>query len=149
MSLSAGAVGENLTLGEITEDQICVGDRVRLGTAVVQVSGPRIPCGNLARRIGRSDWVKLTILENRTGFDLRVLSPGVLQEGDAWVLEERLNHAASIPAIKRCMSLKFDLEFADRMLEMSGLEEYWKDQARQKIRNQDGHWTSSRKEGGT
>ena len=149
MSLSAGAVGENLTLEEITEDRICVGDCVRLGTAVVQVSGPRIPCANLARRIGRSDWVKLTILENRTGFYLRVLSPGVLQAGDAWRLEERLNHDASIPAINRCMYLKFDREFAGRMLEMSGLEGYWKDQARQKMRDQDGHWTTSMKEGGT
>ena len=73
MELKPGSVGENVTLGSITEDQIFVGDQIRLGTALVQVSGPRVPCANLARRIGRPDWVKLTIQENRTGFYLRGL----------------------------------------------------------------------------
>ena len=147
MNLHAGSVGENITLDELTEDDICVGDRVRLGTAIVQVSGPRVPCANLARRIGRTYWVKLTILENRTGFYLRVLEPGAVQAGDGWVLEERVPNAASIPAINRCMYLKFDPAFASRMLEMPGLEAWWKDQARQKIEDHEGHWTSAMKTG--
>jgi MOSC domain-containing protein YiiM len=67
MNLQAGFVGENFTLDGIHEAEICVGDLVRVGTALVQVTGPRIPCANLARRIGRADWVKLTVRENRTG----------------------------------------------------------------------------------
>ena len=148
MNLKAGDVGENLTLDDITEDQVCVGDRVRLGTAVVQVSGPRVPCANLGRRIGRSDWVKLTIQENRTGFYLRVLEPGALQAGDPWIIEERVNHDGSIPAINRCMYLEFDEGYARRILEMSGLEAWWKDQARQKLGGPTQHWTSSMKHGG-
>jgi MOSC domain-containing protein YiiM len=148
MSLEAGNVGENLTLDDLTEDQVCVGDKVRLGTALVQVSGPRVPCGNLARRIGRPDWVKLTIRENRTGFYLRVLEPGTLQAGDNWILEERINQNGSIPAINRCMYLEFDAAYARTVLEMPGLEAWWKDQARQKIDDQAGHWTSTMKSGG-
>ena len=148
INLHAGCVGENVTLGDIAEDQVCVGDTVRLGTALVQVSGPRVPCANLARRIGRSDWVKLTIQENRTGFYLRVLEPGALQAGDPWMIEERLNHDGSIPAINRCMYLEFDRSYARRMLEMSGLGEWWKDQARQKIEGATDHWTLSMKHGG-
>jgi MOSC domain-containing protein YiiM len=116
---------------------------VRLGTAVVQVSGPRVPCANLARRIGRSDWVKLTIRENRTGFYLRVLEPGAFREGDPWSIEERVNHDGSIPAINRCMYLEFDASYARRMLKMSGLEAWWKDQARQRIAGSTEHWTLS------
>ena len=63
MNLQPGHVGENFTLDNLTEGQICAGDIVRVGTALLQVSGPRVPCANLARRIGRSDWVKLTITE--------------------------------------------------------------------------------------
>jgi MOSC domain-containing protein YiiM len=148
MDLKAGCVGENVTLDHIAEDQVCVGDRVRLGTAVVQVSGPRVPCANQARRIGCPDWVKLTIRENRTGFYLRVLEPGMLQAGDPWIIEERVNQDGSISAINRCMYLEFDASYARRMLEMSGLEAWWKDQARQKIDNQTGHWTSTMKSGG-
>jgi len=148
MNLKAGDVGENLTLDDITEDQVCVGDRVRLGTAVVQVSGPRVPCANLARKIGRPDWVKLTIRENRTGFYLRILKPGTLQAADPWIIEERVNPDGSIPAINRCMYLEFDTGYANRMLEMPGLESWWKDQAYQKIEDRNGHWTSRMKNGG-
>jgi MOSC domain-containing protein YiiM len=148
MNLKAGDVGENLTLDDIAEDQVCVGDRVRLGTALVQVSGPRVPCANLARRIGHLDWVRLTIQENRTGFYLRVLEPGTLQAGDQWIIEERVNPEGSIPAINRCMYLRFDACYAHRLLAMRGLESWWKDQARQKIEDQTGHWTSTMKSGG-
>lgn len=147
MGLRSGDVGENLTLGHITEDQICVGDKVRLGTALVQVSGPRVPCANLARRIGRRDWVKLTIQENRTGFYLRVLEPGSLRQSDKWSVEERINAAGSIPAINRCMYLDFDPDYARMMLEMPGLETWWKEQTRQKIEDRE-HWTSKMKNGG-
>jgi MOSC domain-containing protein YiiM len=148
MDIQAGCVGENVTLNCVSEDQICAGDTVRLGTTVVQVSGPRVPCANQARRIGRSDWVKLTIRENRTGFYLRVLEPGAFEAGDPWIIEERINHDGSIPALNRCMYLEFDAGYARRMLEMPGLEAWWKDQARQKIEDQAEHWTSTMKNGG-
>ena len=147
MDLKAGSVGENITLGNITEDQICVGDQYTLGTAMVQVSGPRVPCANLARRIGRADWVKLTIRENRTGFYLRVLEPGVVQAGDRWSLVGRENEAGSILAINRCMYLEFDPSYAELMLRMPGLEEWWKEQAREKLARGGEHWTSAMKDG--
>ncbi len=145
MDLQAGSMGENITLQDVTESQICVGDLVSLGTALVQVSGPRVPCANLARRIGRSDWVRLTIRENRTGFYLRVLEPGIVQAGDQWSLKQRLNEIGSIPAINRCMYLEFDANYARTMLEMQGLEAWWKDQARQKLEDNEKHWTSTMK----
>jgi MOSC domain-containing protein YiiM len=143
LNLQPGCVGENVTLNNVIEDQVCVGDRVRLGTVVAQVSGPRVPCANLARRIGRPDWVKLTIQENRTGFYLRVLEPGVLQAGDPWIVEARPNTSGSISAINRCMYLEFDASYAREMLEMPGLEAWWKDQAQQKLEDRTGHWTST------
>ena len=148
MNLHAGSVGENVTLENIFEDQVYVGDTVRLGTAVVQVSGPRVPCANLQRRIGRPDWIKLTIRENRTGFYLRVLEPGIFQAGDPWIVEERFDLDGSIPAINRCMYLEFDASFARRMLTMRGLEAWWKDLVREKIGDQTRHWTSTMKNGG-
>ncbi len=147
LALQAGSVGENITLQNITEDQICVGDHVRLGTSMVQVSGPRIPCANLARRIGRPDWVKLTIRENRTGFYLRVLEPGVVQVGDTWSLQQRLNESGSITAINHCMYLDFDPSYARAVLNMQGLDPWWKDQIREKLRRQEKHWTSTMKDG--
>jgi MOSC domain-containing protein YiiM len=126
MDLQPGNVGENFTLDHILEEDVCAGDIIRAGTARVQVSGPRSPCANQARRVGRRDWVKLTIAENRTGFYLRVLEPGVVQPGDAWILEERFNPDGSIPAINRCLLIDFDPALARRIVQMEGLSDWWK-----------------------
>lgn len=142
LNLGAGEVGENVTLDGIAEDQVCAGDIVRLGTALVQVSGPRIPCANLARRIGRPDWVKLTIQANRTGFYSRVLEAGMVEAGNKWELVERLNHDGAISSINACAYLKLDTEYARRMLEMIGLGEWWKVQMREKLEARSEHWTN-------
>lgn len=139
LALFNGAAGENLTVGGVTEDEVCAGDVVRLGSVVAQVSGPRVPCANLARHIGRPDWVRLTVRENRTGFYLRVLEPGTVQAGDAWVLEDRWNAGASISAINRCMYLSFAPEMARLMVDMRGLGEWWQHQAREKLVSREAH----------
>ncbi len=133
MDLKAGMVGENVTLDGIAEDQICAGDVVRAGTVTLQVSGPRIPCANLARRIGRPDWARLTLEANRTGFYLRVLKTGKLRRGDSWELLERLTPDATITAINRCMFLSFDPAFAAQMQSMAGLGAWWKQYAQRKL----------------
>jgi MOSC domain-containing protein YiiM len=146
LDLQPGSVGENLTLDGISEDEICVGDIVRVGSGLIQVSGPRVPCANQARRIGRSDWVKLTIRENRTGFYTRVIEPGMVEAGDAWELQERLHSDGSIPAINDCVYLQFDPEYASRILEMPGLAEWWKEQMIQRLEKANEHWTATLKD---
>jgi MOSC domain-containing protein YiiM len=143
INLEPGGVGENFTLDNVTEDQICAGDIVRVGHALIQVSGPRVPCANLARRIGRTDWVKLTVVENRTGFYARVLEPGIVQPGDAWKLDERPNPDGMIPAINRCLYLHFDPAFASRMLQMPGLADWWKELVVEKRDQNQAHWTAT------
>lgn len=146
MDLRPGFVGENFTLDQITEDEVCVGDIVRVGTALFQVSGSRTPCANLARRIGRKDWVKLTIRENRLGFYMRVLEAGTVQPGDTWQMQERFNPDGSLPALNRCLFLDYDPIFAQRMTQMPGLADWWKEQAVERGKQKDTHWTTSLKD---
>jgi MOSC domain-containing protein YiiM len=146
LDLQPGSVGENLTLEEISEDQVCVGDIVRVGSGLVQVSGPRVPCANQARRIGRSDWVKLTIRENRTGFMMRVLETGVVEAGDTWEVRERLNPDGSIPAVNHCVYLEFDPDYARRITEMQGMAAWWKEQMSERLEKLNEHWTAAMKE---
>jgi MOSC domain-containing protein YiiM len=144
MALSPGYVGENFVLDNITSEQVCVGDIVRVGTAMVQVSGPRIPCANLARRIGRADWVKLTVRENRTGFYLRVLEPGIVASGNVWDLQERLNPDGSISAVNRCAYLNFDPAFARQIMQMDGLDPGWQALLGEKLSPEAAdHWTGT------
>ncbi|MEM7127703.1 MAG: MOSC domain-containing protein [Chloroflexota bacterium] len=146
MKLESGFVGENLTIDNLMEEDVCAGDIVRIGTTLAQVTQPRVPCANLARRIGRSDWVKLTIRENRTGFYMRVLEAGMIQAGNLWLLQERLNPEGTIPRLNRCMYLAFDRSYAQCVVNMSGLSEWWKAQTVEKIEQSDSHWTVTMKD---
>ena len=123
--LSPGAVGENFALAGASEDEICLGDIVRVGTALVQVSAPRIPCANQARHVGQADWIKLTLKELRLGFYLRVLEPGVVQAGDGWQLAEQLNPGSTLVALNRCWYHDFDLAVAQKFTTLPGLMAWW------------------------
>ena len=81
IKLPAAAFGENLTVSDLREDDICIGDVFELGTALLQVSQPRQPCRTLAARYGRDDLVKLVADSGRTGFYFRVLKEGIVQKG--------------------------------------------------------------------
>ena len=134
MSLQAGNVGENFTLANISEDEICIGDVYRVGTAGVQVSSPRIPCENQARRIGRSDWIKLTLKELRPGFYLRVVEPGIVEAGNEFKLEERLNPGSSLMAFNRCWYHEFDPALAEKFSTMPGLSDWWQKRWAKKLK---------------
>ncbi len=125
LALQPGNVGENWALENIREAEICIGDIYRVGTALVQVSAPRSPCENQARRIGRADWVKLTLQELRTGIYLRVLEPGVVQADDHFALVECLNPGKTIPMLNRCWYHEFDPELAHAFATMPGLMAWW------------------------
>ena len=125
MALQPGNVGENFTLENADEDVICIGDIYQMGSVRLQVSAPRTPCDNQARRIGRADWPKLTIQELRPGFYMRVLTEGTVQAGDEWSLEERLNPDATLTALNCCYYRDFDAGLASRFTEMPGLMNYW------------------------
>ena len=84
-----GAFGENFTLEGMTEEVVCIGDIYRIGTATVQVSQPRQPCNNLARKWNYPPFPNRLIEFNHTGFYLRVLEPGEVGAGDAITRIER------------------------------------------------------------
>jgi len=84
--LSPGAMGENLTISGLLEDQVWVGDQLRLGDAIFQVTEPRIPCFKFNVRMGFSHASKAMLQSGRTGFFLRVLKEGTISAGDAITL---------------------------------------------------------------
>jgi MOSC domain-containing protein YiiM len=88
-AMPEAAFGENFSIANLREGDICLGDLFKAGTAVVQVSQPRQPCTTLAARYGRSDFVKLVSDSGRTGFYLRVIEEGKVEAGDSLDLIER------------------------------------------------------------
>lgn len=88
-----GAFGENLASTGVTEATLCWGDRVRIGTALLEVSQSRQPCWKLNTRFGVRDMALRLQRSGRTGWYYRVLEPGQVQAGDAIELMAR-PHAA-------------------------------------------------------
>ena len=72
-----------------------------------------------------------------------MLQPGNIKPGDPWLVQERPNEDAAISRINQCMYLNFDPAYAERMLHMRALGEWWKQQAAEKLALRDRHWTDS------
>jgi len=86
-----GAFGENLTIEGLVEDQVRIGDRLRVGSAELVVTRPRKPCYKLGIRLGRRDIVARFRASGRSGFYLSVAREGELRAGDAIAHVERGN----------------------------------------------------------
>lgn len=84
-----GAFGENLSGQGWTEEAMCIGDVVRFGSALLQLSQGRQPCFKLNLRFGRADIARAVQATGRTGWYWRVLEEGDAQEGDALVIVDR------------------------------------------------------------
>ena len=80
--LSFGDFGENLTTVGLLEDDIYVGDRLRIGSVEVVVTQPREPCITLNVRLGRKDVSALIRKSGRSGFYFSVEKEGIIKNGD-------------------------------------------------------------------
>ena len=84
-----GAFGENISTTGLDEHGVCLGDRFRLGTALVEVTQARQPCWKLDHRFGAKGVMAQVVKTRRTGWYYRVLEPGVVRAGDTLALIER------------------------------------------------------------
>lgn len=84
-----GAFGENISTLGLTEENVCIGDRFRLGTALIEVSQGRQPCWKQAERLGVPTMVEQIIKSRRSGWYCRVLEVGAVEAGDGLVLVDR------------------------------------------------------------
>ena len=87
--MGPGGFGENLTVSDTDETQVCVGDVLEVGGTRLQIASPRGPCADISRRWDR-EWLLKKVVERRhTGWYLRVLEPGEVRAGDNVRLLER------------------------------------------------------------
>jgi len=80
--LKPGTFGENLTISDLESATLCIGDRLFIGSVILEVTAPRIPCVTLATRMGDPQFVKQFVKAQRYGAYCRVIQTGHVQQGD-------------------------------------------------------------------
>jgi MOSC domain-containing protein YiiM len=78
-----GGFGSNLAVTGLTEEMVHIGDRFRLGSALIEVSQPRQPCWKIEHRFGHKGMVASIIKTGRCGWYFRVIETGDVTAGDA------------------------------------------------------------------
>src|SRR5579859_7045857 len=77
-----GQFGENFTVEGLTDDDVCIGDRYRIGSALFEVSQPRVTCYRIGIRMDEPRMPALLVAHHRPGFYFRVLEEGEVGAGD-------------------------------------------------------------------
>lgn len=93
------AFGENIATLGMTEWDVCIGDKLRLGTAVVQISQGRQPCWKVNEHTKNKRLAALFQRTSRTGWYYRVLEPGIAGVGDRVTLLERTQPGWSVARV--------------------------------------------------
>jgi MOSC domain-containing protein YiiM len=128
MELPWGMFGENLSMKGLLEDDVHIGDRFRMGTAILMVTQPRLPCYKLGIKFDRDDMPERFLASGRTGFYFAVIEEGELGEGDA---VERIEVEANRVSVTDILSIYLkredhDVHLLERALQVEALPPGWR-----------------------
>ena len=127
MQLPWGMFGENFTSAGLFESELNIGDKFRMGSAVVRVTEPRMPCYKLGIKFGRSDIVKRFLASERTGFYFAVLQEGEVGVGDSFELIERSKGSLRVSDITSLYTCeRHNIGLLRSAIEVAALPESWK-----------------------
>jgi MOSC domain-containing protein YiiM len=107
--LEPGNLGENLTTAGIELNDCAIGEQWRVGTALLEVSRPRIPCTVFAGFWGVPDLIRQFTERAHPGTYLRVLTPGSVRAGDPIEVVHRPDHGVTISVVFRALTREPDL----------------------------------------
>jgi MOSC domain-containing protein YiiM len=128
-----GAFGENIASRGMTEEEVCLGDRFSLGSAVVEVSHGRQPCWKLDHRFGARDVMATIVKTARCGIYFRVLREGEAEAGAMMELLERPLPQWSIARLFRLLiggGHNGEPDAVRALADMPVLAEAWRERAR-------------------
>jgi ferredoxin-NADP reductase/MOSC domain-containing protein YiiM/ferredoxin len=94
--LSYGNFGENLTVDGMADDEVCIGDRYRIGEAEFEVTQPRVTCYRVGLRLGEPQMAALLVSHHRPGFYMRVITEGHIQAGDQIIKTQAGPHKLTV-----------------------------------------------------
>ena len=102
LELPTCAFGENLTILDMDDSDVCIGDRFQCGEVVFEVSQPRQPCWKISSILGIKRLTALVVKEHKTGFYLRVIQAGSISSDDTLELISRDYPKFTIEFVNQC-----------------------------------------------
>jgi ferredoxin-NADP reductase/MOSC domain-containing protein YiiM/ferredoxin len=125
-NLVAGNFGENLTVEGLADTEVCIGDRYRIGGAVVEVSQPRDTCYRVGIRMECPEMPALLVAHRRPGFYFRVIQEGEIGAGDRIVkLSDGPEHMTVAEIDALLYSAEHPLEALHRAVRIPALSRDW------------------------
>ncbi|OBJ20846.1 MOSC and FAD-binding oxidoreductase domain-containing protein [Mycobacterium colombiense] len=103
--LQPGHFGENFTVTGLADDEVCIGDRYRIGDAEFEVTQPRVTCFRVGIRLDEPDMPSLLVSQHRPGFYFRVITEGHVRPGDDIVRTRRGRHELSVADVDALLYL--------------------------------------------
>lgn len=132
-AFALGQFGENLTITGPVESQVRLGDVLRVGTATLQVSQPRIPCSKLSARMGGS-FAGTFLRSRRTGYLLRVLDGGEVEAGTTIEVIQSDTSSPTMDELVRISQLDYgDAEGLSSLLGATTLMPGWRELIEEKL----------------
>lgn len=133
--LRDGVFGENVTTTGLEVSRALLGERWRVGSALLEVTLPRTPCSVFKGWLDEKGWVKRFTQEGRTGAYLRVVQEGEIAAGDPVIVEHRPDHGIDLQSAFRAGPAR-DLDLLERILALPGRSDTWRpvaDQVRRQL----------------
>ena len=123
-----GQFGENFTVDGLNDDEVCIGDRYRIGTALFEVTQPRVTCYRVGIRLNEPRMPALLTGHGRPGFYFRVLDEGAVQAGDEIVKVTDGTGRMTVATLNALLYLdrRPDPELLQRALTLPALSPGWK-----------------------
>jgi len=133
-ALDWGAFGENFTTEGLLETHTSIGDRYRVGSAVIMVRTPRLPCFKLAAKFQRDDLIQRFLRSGRSGFYFSVVEEGEIGAGDDFEFVGGETPGITIAEMLRLYaSSSPDLESLQRAVQVKLLPESWRERFQARI----------------
>jgi ferredoxin-NADP reductase/MOSC domain-containing protein YiiM/ferredoxin len=134
---SYGQFGENFTVEGLPDVDVCIGDRYRIGTALFEVSQPRVTCYRLGIRMDEPQMAALVVAHHRPGFYFRVLEEGEVGAGDEIVRVAEGSERMNVAEIDALLYLPTHAsEQLERALRIPALSQGWQDSFQAILQNQ-------------